>query len=60
MEEFEQIQEECEDEGAASSSSPEGQLNAYLTEKTIAASDNPYHYWNVGLQRGGTFPVDFR
>ncbi|KAK0131747.1 Zinc finger BED domain-containing protein 4 [Merluccius polli] len=50
MEEFEQMQE-CEDEGAASSSSAEGQLNAYLTEKTIAASDNPYHYWNVNKHR---------
>lgn len=40
-EEFEQILEECEDEGAASCSSPEGQLNALLTEKTTAASDNP-------------------
>jgi len=44
---FDLIVEECEDPSAASSSSPAVQLHGYLTEKTIATSDNPYQYWGV-------------
>ncbi|XP_065111239.1 zinc finger BED domain-containing protein 4-like [Paramisgurnus dabryanus] len=51
MQEFEQIVEESEDPGAASSSSPAVQLHGYLAEKTIATSDNPYQYWGVNKYR---------
>lgn len=51
MQEFDQIVEECEDPGAASSSSPAVQLHGYLAEKTVAASDNPYQYWGVNKYR---------
>ncbi|XP_067305264.1 zinc finger BED domain-containing protein 4-like [Pseudorasbora parva] len=51
MQEFDQIVEECEDPGAASSSSPAVQLHGYLAEKTLASSDNPYQYWGVNKDR---------
>ncbi|KAM9788033.1 zinc finger BED domain-containing protein 4 [Syngnathus typhle] len=51
MEAFEQILEKSEDAGAASSSSPAVQLNEYLAEKTITASDSPYNYWEANKHR---------
>lgn len=51
MQEFDQIVEDCEDPGAASSSSPAVQLHGYLAEKTVAASDNPYQYLGVNKYR---------
>ncbi|XP_072569011.1 zinc finger BED domain-containing protein 4-like [Paramormyrops kingsleyae] len=52
MKEFDQILEESDDPGAATSSGPAvEQLHAYFAEKTIATSDNPYQYWGVNRQR---------
>ncbi|KAL6478871.1 hypothetical protein MHYP_G00123040 [Metynnis hypsauchen] len=51
MKEYDQILEEREDPGAASSSSPGVDLLRFFTEKTIAASDSPYQYWRVNKDR---------
>lgn len=51
MKEFDEILEECEDPGAASSSSTAVQVHGFFTEQTIAASDNPYQYWGVNRHR---------
>ncbi|XP_037400082.1 zinc finger BED domain-containing protein 4-like [Pygocentrus nattereri] len=42
-----QILEECEDPGTASSSNHAVDLHRFFTEKTITASDSPYQYWRV-------------
>uniref|UniRef100_UPI0037E9BABF ribitol-5-phosphate transferase FKTN isoform X2 n=1 Tax=Semicossyphus pulcher TaxID=241346 RepID=UPI0037E9BABF len=51
MEEFDQILEEHEDPGEASSSSTAVQVHTFFTERTIATSDNPYQYWGVNRHR---------
>ncbi|KAL7880086.1 hypothetical protein SRHO_G00023400 [Serrasalmus rhombeus] len=47
MKESDQILEECEDPGTASSSNHAVDLHRFFTEKTITASDSPYQYWRV-------------
>ena len=56
---FDRIVVECEDPSAASSSSPAVQLHGYLTEKTIAASDNPYQCWGVN-KYGLTYIIKYK
>lgn len=51
MKEFDQILEESEDPGAATSSGPAVELHGYFAEKTIATSDSPYQYWGVNRHR---------
>ncbi|XP_076838907.1 zinc finger BED domain-containing protein 4-like [Brachyhypopomus gauderio] len=51
MQEFEQILVECEEPGAASTSSIAVQVQTYYSEKTVPASDDPYQYWGVNRQR---------
>lgn len=51
MKEFDQILEECEDPGEASTTSTAAQVHTFFTERTIATSDNPYYYWGVNRDR---------
>lgn len=51
MKEFDQILEECEDPGEASTTSTAAQVHTFFTERTIATSDNPYYYWGDNRDR---------